>query len=183
MSIMSLAACGKDAAVEETVDVDTATPAVTLDGGKDTVEPVKPHGPIRISYRIIGEPIVGRPVLIDLKVTSSMGPQPVKLDYRLPDTSAMEFPTDQLRSVTLAPPQGLDAERPEMSSQVSVVPQREGRLYLNVSAEVETPEGPMSTVTAIPLQVGSAPRELQENGTVIEGEDGELIRSLPAAER
>ena len=57
---------------------------------------------------------------------------------------------------------------------------REGRIYLNVSAAVDTPEGIMSYVTAIPLQVGDAPRELVENGTVVETESGELIRSLPA---
>jgi hypothetical protein len=38
----------------------------------------------------------------------------------------------------------------------------------------------MSTVTAIPIQVGEAPREIQENGTATTDENGEAIRSLPA---
>ena len=60
---------------------------------------------------------------------------------------------------------------------------REGRLYLNVAAIVETESGSMQTVTAIPIQVGpAAPREILDNGTVTRDEDGNLIRSLPAKE-
>jgi len=45
--------------------------------------------------------------------------------------------------------------------QVTVIPQREGRFYLNVSASMEIPDGTLSTVMAIPIQVGNAPRVLQ----------------------
>ncbi len=64
--------------------------------------------------------------------------------------------------------------------QVVVIPLREGRLYLNVAAEFDTGNGSMSTVTAIPLQVGGGARELQENGIVTTDENGNPIRSLPA---
>jgi hypothetical protein len=41
----------------------------------------------------------------------------------------------------------------------------------------------MSSVTAIPIQVGpAAPREILENGTVTTDDSGELIRTLPAKE-
>jgi hypothetical protein len=63
-----------------------------------------------------------------------------------------------------------------------VVPQREGRLYLNVSAEVETEQGTLLKSMAIPIQVGSAPRELQTNGEVSQDADGEAIVSMPADE-
>jgi hypothetical protein len=63
---------------------------------------------------------------------------------------------------------------------VRVIPLREGRLYLNVAAEVETESGSFSSVTAVPIQVGPAVRELQENGVVTTDENGELIRTLPA---
>ena len=63
--------------------------------------------------------------------------------------------------------------------QVTVIPMREGRLYLNVSASVETETGSMSTVTAIPIQVGDAPRELQDHGELTTDESGEAIRVLP----
>jgi hypothetical protein len=47
---------------------------------------------------------------------------------------------------------------------------------------MQTESGSLQTVTAIPIQVGAAPRELQENGTVTTDEDGELIRDMPASE-
>ena len=59
---------------------------------------------------------------------------------------------------------------------------REGRLYLNVTAAIETEDGSMSTVLAIPIQVGAARREVQQNGEITTDENGELIRSLPASE-
>ena len=69
------------------------------------------------------------------------------------------------------------------AQQVSVIPLREGRLYLNVAAEVDTDSGSMQTVIAIPIQVGVAvPREIIENGTATTDDDGNLLRSLPAKE-
>ena len=66
-----------------------------------------------------------------------------------------------------------------MMHQATIIPLREGRLYLNVSASIETEEGTMSTVTAIPVQVGEGGREVEENGTLSTDENGEAIRSLP----
>jgi len=66
--------------------------------------------------------------------------------------------------------------------QVRVVPMREGRLYLNVSASVETENGSMSTVTAIPIQVGDATRTLSENGELQTDAEGNQIRVMPAKE-
>jgi hypothetical protein len=56
-------------------------------------------------------------------------------------------------------------------------------LYLNVAAVIETADGSMQTVVAVPIQVGAAaPREIIENGTVTTDADGNLIRSLPATD-
>ena len=68
------------------------------------------------------------------------------------------------------------------TEQVTVVPQREGRLYLNVSAEIETELGMMAKVMAIPIQVGSLQPTLPLNGTITTGEDGEALISMPAKE-
>jgi hypothetical protein len=69
--------------------------------------------------------------------------------------------------------------------QVAVVPQREGRLYINVSAEVETAGGTIIKSMAIPIQVGNAPvqpqlKQPQLNGELKEGPDGETVISMPA---
>lgn len=142
----------------------------------------KHFAPIAIQHRLVGTPAVGQPLTVDIDFISEVGSVPIAVSYRIPDTTAIEMAQDQLREVSIAPA-GLDEEgRDTANHQVTVIPMREGRIYLNVSAEVDTPEGRMSTVMAIPLQVGQGPRSLQENGTVIETESGELIRSLPATQ-
>jgi len=166
---IALTGCGNGGV--DTTDV-AASP-----GAKDQ-HTVKPQGPVTIDYTIIGTPIVGQPVAIELQVKSMLGPQPVTLSYRVNDSTAMQFTEAQPARVSIA------ASKDEAPSQqqVRVIPMREGRLFLNVSASVETEGGLMSSVTAIPIQVGAAPREIQDNGELMRDEDGEPIHSLPAAE-
>ncbi len=184
-----LAACGSEAPTAVSEEDKAAPPAVAEvskpshdhddEHGHISHKDGKPFGPVRIKHRIIGTPVVGQPVQIDLDIRSTYSEAPVQLSYRIPDATALAFPADQVQGVSLAAePDQLEA----MTHQISVVPQREGRLYLNVSAEVQTADGPQSTVMAIPVQVGAAPRELEENGTVTEDESVQLIRTLPASE-
>ncbi len=182
ISILVLAGCGtadnvEDAAQSAEVDVSGDAPAVSYTPKGDPESFIgKPKGPVTIAYRVIGEPVVGQPVTIDLRLASNMGAAPVQLDVRIPDSTALEMPQDQPASVSLAAP----GDETPFGHQLTVVPQREGRLYLNVSASMDTPDGTMSTVTAIPLQVGEGGRVLQENGTLQTTPEGDLIRSLPA---
>ena len=138
----------------------------------------KPSAPISISYTVIGTPVVGQPVNINLEVSSSLGSRPVTLNYRINDARNLAFPQAQPQRVALAAP----AEAGRAAQQVTVIPQREGRLYLNVSAEVETEEGMMMKSMAIPIQVGRAPRQEEPNGELREGADGETVISMPAEE-
>ena len=138
----------------------------------------KPQGPVRIDYRIIGTPVVGQPVTVDLKVRSNVGDMPITLSYGTNDSTAMSFPESQQRRASLA---FVDNER-TAGQQVTVIPAREGRLFLNVTAHMQTDTGSLQTVTAVPIQVGAAPRQLQENGVVTTDERGELIREMPASE-
>ncbi len=174
------AACGSSEVPEqgEEVALDTTSPGVTFKPGDIDITTAKPQGPVAVAYRIIGTPIVGQPLGIDLQVSSTIGPSQITLDYRVNDSTAMQFTEAQPASVSIAP---TDDEEPSLQ-QVRVVPLREGRLFLNVSASVETDDGTMSTVTAIPIQVGAAPRQIREDGTLTTDETGEAIRSLPANE-
>jgi len=138
----------------------------------------KPQGPVRIDYRIIGTPVVGQPVTVDLEDRSNVGDTPVTLSYGTNDSTAMSFPESQQRMVSLA---FVDDER-TAGQQVTLIPAREGRLFLNVTAHLQTDSGSLQTVTAVPIQVGAAPRELQENGVVTTDENGELIREMPASD-
>ena len=160
----------------EQADSEAATAANAPDASDRFT--TKPQGPVSITYRIIGTPIVGRPVGIDLQVTSTLGPQAISLSYRVNDSTAMQLAEAQPARVAIAP---TDDEGPSLQ-QVQIIPLREGRLFLNVSAAVEMENGTISTVTAIPIQVGAAARQNQQNGVITTDENGEQIRSLPASE-
>ncbi|HSM29319.1 MAG TPA: hypothetical protein VK854_01340 [Woeseiaceae bacterium] len=175
-----LAACGgeQQAPVAEQGGA-AETPVAVLTPDEKYSVTGKPQGPVRIDYRIIGTPVVGQPVTVDLTVKSNVGNTPVTLSYGTNDSTAMTFPETQQRMVSLA---FIDDER-TAGQQVTLVPAREGRLFLNVTAHVQTDTGSLQTVIAVPIQVGAAPRELQENGVVTTDENGELIREMPASDR
>lgn len=183
LAALVLAACGNAAdenqAATTEAAVATTTPSVTFTPKGDTAPSGKPSGPITVAYRLIGKPIVGQPIAVDLRVTSTLAGKPVTLNYRVNDTTALMLAESQPQSVTIAAGADDDGGR---AQQVTVIPMREGRLYLNVSASVETENGSMSTVTAIPIQVGDAPRTLQQNGELSTDDEGKAIRVLPAAE-
>jgi len=175
-----LAACGGGDQHAPTAEqgATTETPVAVLTPDEKFSVTGKPQGPVRIDYRIIGTPVVGQPVTVDLKVRSNVGDTPITLSYGSSDSTAMSFPESQQRMVSLA---FVDDER-TAGQQVTVVPAREGRLFLNVTAHMQTDTGSLQTVTAVPIQVGAAPRELQQNGVVTTDENGELIREMPASE-
>ncbi len=165
-----LAACG-DAATDNPPQTSAAGPAPT-----DLA--AKPQSPVAIDYRIIGTPIVGQPLAIDIEVRSLIGPQPITLQYRINDSTAMELTEAQPAEVSIAPM----ADDAPTVQQVRLVPLREGRLFLNVAASIEVEGGQVSTAMAIPVQVGAAPQQPATNGTLTTDENGAAVRSLPANE-
>jgi len=181
MSALVANGCGNDSVEEPDADsvISTDVPEVTFKPGPLGNHTVKPQGPVTTSHRVIGTPIVGQAVALDLQFASSFGNQPFRVSYRVNDATAMQMPESQSLTVSIAP-SGSDGRS---AQQVTVIPLREGRLYLNVAAVFETETGSMSSVTAIPIQVGpAAPREILENGTIATDESGELIRTMPAKE-
>ena len=173
LALSVLAACGDgtDRDTGQAADQDTKRE------GASTMT-AKPQGPVSIEYRIIGTPILGQPLAIDLEVTSTIGPQAITMSYRVNDSTAMEFMESQPTETTIA---AGSAEGPSLQ-QVRLVPLREGRLFLNVSASVEIDGGTVSTSMAIPIEVGAAVRQIEENGVITTDEDGNPIHSLPASE-
>jgi hypothetical protein len=170
-ALAMLAACGTDTDSTQAAGQDKKTAEV----GAMTA---KPQGPVSIDYRIIGTPILGQPLAIDLEVTSTIGPQAITLSYRVNDSTAMEFMESQPAETTIAPSSD---EGPSLL-QVRLVPLREGRLFLNVSASVEIDDGTVSTSMAIPIEVGTAVRQIEENGVITTDENGNPIHALPASE-
>lgn len=158
-----------DAAVDKDATTVDAKPSPRYDG---TI--TKPGAPFSLSYQVVGTPIVGSPVTVNLRVTSTLGSQPLQVGYRINDASAMMFHEAQPSEIELAPADNEDF----VLQQVTVIPQREGRLYLNVGTSVETGEGSMSTMMAIPIQVGAGGRTVEEQGELQLDENGEAIRVL-----
>jgi hypothetical protein len=79
-----LSACGgggKQQAATEEPGAATETPVAVLAPDEKYSITGKPQGPVKIDYRIIGTPVVGQPVTIDLKVKSNVGDTPVTLSY------------------------------------------------------------------------------------------------------
>ncbi len=173
LALALLAACGDgtDTAATQAAGQDNKT------GSAGTMT-AKPQGPVSIDYRIIGTPILGQPLAIDLEVISTIGPQAITLSYRVNDSTAMEFMESQPAKITIAASNG---EGPSLH-QVRLVPLREGRLFLNVSASVEIDGGTVSTSMAVPIEVGTPVRQIEENGVITTDEDGNPIHSLPASE-
>jgi hypothetical protein len=173
-SLFLLAACGSDKSAETSQTVESAAKP-----DASVIRTSEVQSPIQISYRVIGTPIVGSPVALDLQFNSTLGTMPYKVTFRVNDPTAMQMPETQSTSISISPSSNNEA----VARQVTVIPLREGRLYLNVAAVVETEAGSMQSVIAVPIQVGpAAPRRLLENGRVTTDENGELIRTLPAKE-
>jgi hypothetical protein len=165
---------GAETLSEQTTAVMRSKPA-SIDAPRMLLR--KPLAPISIDYEIIGTPVIGIPLSINVKISSTLN-QPIRMNYRIIDTTSLMFADAQAQSTSLIL---VDAEA-FATEQITVVPQREGRLYLNVSAEIETQVGMMAKVMAIPIQVGSLQPALLLNGTITIGKDGEGLISMPAKE-
>ena len=168
----------------ETVVDDVGSPAGRAPAGEGDAagrSPGKPAAPIDIRYTVIGTASVGQPVNIEIDVRSTLADVPITLDYRINDPRELEFDEAQPRRVelrTASDAAGSAAAR----RQVTVIPQREGRVYLNVSASMETGDGSMIRSIAIPVQVGGARSEPAVNGELMQDADGETVISMPAEE-
>ena len=175
-----LGACADDAADDSVSAAPDAKnkPQMAL----EKVEPVfeshtsKASSPFIIDYKIIGTPIVGSPLSVDLRIESAVGAVPVQLDYRIPDLDSMSFHEAQPMLLVAAP----SGKEDFVSERVTLIPQREGRLYFNVSASVETETGTVSSVIAIPIHVGEVSTDPVEHGVIEMDENGEAVRVLTA---
>ena len=171
ISALSIAGCGDESGNSGSASI--GKPAANVASG-DSTSPGKPSIPISIDYEVLGKAIVGLPVAINVQVSASQEVGPITVQYSINDVSALRFQEGQVERRQYRNRSELDMQ------QVAVVPQREGRLYINVSAEVETAGGTIIKSMAIPIQVGNAPVQPQLNGELKEGPDGETVISMPA---
>jgi len=128
--------------------------------------------PISFRYEVLGNPIVGQPVSVNVTVSSAVTDTPISLDYRVTDATSMQFAESQALRAEIV----FAASDEPSSHQITVIPQREGRLYLNVSAEIRGEKDTLMKTMSIPIQVGAAPLGVEEKD---EAEEGETIVSTP----
>ncbi len=173
-AVLALSACGSGAEPDATSPEEEVQNAAGVQPGYDGTT-VKPGAPFRMSYRIIGTPIVGSPVTVELRVETLARGRQIAVDYRINDSATMLLHEAQPARVLIEP---ADNEN-FVIQRVTVVPQRQGRMYLNVAASIDTDDGSQSSIMAVPIQVGEGGRVLEEQGEVVVDEDGEAIRVLP----
>jgi hypothetical protein len=136
--------------------------------------PARPGTMFKVDYQIIGTPIVGSPVSVDLEISSAFGEEPIEVAYQIPDSTSLEMTEAQPRRLTAVP---LDGES-RVRERVTVIPQREGRLYINVSASRDGDDGSTATMISIPIHVGNVDTSPVEQGELQTNEDGETVRVL-----
>ncbi|MEQ8204740.1 MAG: hypothetical protein RIA65_01090 [Woeseia sp.] len=178
--LLVLVIAGCNSADQETVrkDVTSSSAAAKVNNELPVRSPGKPGAPITIAYKVLGTPVVGQPVAVEVQVSSSLSDAPVRVSYFVNDVESMRFPESQSRTIELSAP----ADDGFAARQVTVIPLREGRLYLNVTAEVETSAGRMLKTMAVPIAVGQGVAEPVINGELRETADGETVISMPARE-
>jgi hypothetical protein len=136
--------------------------------------PSSPADLFRVDYEIIGTPVVGSPVSIDLEITSLFGDEPVDLAFRIPDATALSMDAAQPRDLRRTP----SSDDRRIRERVTVIPQREGRLFINVSASRTDEAGSLTSAISIPIHVGNVDTSIREQGELQTGEDGETTRVL-----
>lgn len=107
---------------------------------------------INFSYNILGNATVGEVTTINVIINEGSYKDEIILSYRIGVTDDLIFGENQLQSMTLNTlSNGLYP-----AQQVTVIPQREGRLFLVVSADITSNNEIITKSTAIPIDVGKS---------------------------
>jgi len=146
LAVILFTACGEVTPASGPADGAPPTTGEALDSAG-------PGAPLRFDYRILGNPIAGQPVAVELMLETSLVDRPITLNYRAAEVGSLEFPESQAREIEVVPVRG-DGLRPV---QVTVVPARDGRIYLSVTATIETDTGSVRKAMAVPIMVQPAP--------------------------
>lgn len=170
-ALLLAAACNSDNTTIVAASKTPASKSAAMPNGKLSA-------PINIDYSVLGTAIVGQPVAIELRLTSPLQDRPISLNYFVNDADTLMLGESQPAEIILSIP----GERGTAARQVTVVPQREGRLYLNVTAEIETDNGIMLKSMSIPIAVGPAGNDAAVNGELRSAADGDTVVSMPARE-
>ena len=136
----------------------TATPVPAPAAGQPLADAGQ-GAPMTLAYSVIGNPIVGQQVAVEITIATDLDDRPIRLSYRPAEAGSLEFPESQSPSIEVVPVAG----SPLRPQQVTVIPQRDGRVFLTVSASVDTDRGGVMKSLSVPLEVRPAPLESQSD--------------------
>lgn len=148
----------------------------------------KPGAPVQVEYEVAGTPVVGQVTEILLDFKTGIADAPVYARYRAVDSSGLKV-VDAASGRTAVNMRAEGAGRAGRE-QLRIIPQREGRHFINVSVEIETEAGPVIRSLSIPVDVAGLGANLQ-NGLpeqprlppVETDPAGEAVIPMPARER
>lgn len=169
-ALTGLVACGQEEPATETAATETLPETVYESPGAPEVVPID------VKYRLLNVPEVGQPVNLELTMVSSVETASFSYALELEDGLMITPSAISMAAQTFS---GKPAHSPEVF-QVTVTPQREGRFYLRVNANVVTGNQSLARTVIIPIQVGAGTRQLQQHGELSVDEDGRPIVRLPA---
>lgn len=141
---------------------------------------IKLKPPVSIEYQVIGQAQIGQPLQISIIASSAVTDSPVRLRYQSVNADSLSLMPGQDGQQSFQLSANTDNTRMVGTRTILVVPQQEGRSFINVVAEIDTPDGIMTTSQAIAIQVGNQRPEKKINGTLSTDQNGEGIISMPA---
>ncbi len=107
-----------------------------------------------IKYDIQGKPIIGQAVSVKLVFDGSLESEQIQIEFKIEDPSSMIFSESQVEKINL---QYNKIKNDNIFIQnVSIIPQKTGRIFLNVILSYEIKSGIVSIMKAIPIYVDSA---------------------------
>lgn len=133
----------------------------------------KPSAPIDLRHALQGEPTVGRPLTIELEITSRVAADDLRIEVAPND--------DALALVSVTGPQFDASAGSRYTRRVVVVPRDDGHYYLTVIATLVRNGVPQSRAFSVPVRVGDA-ASAGAHARVETDASGRPLISLPAVE-
>ncbi len=140
--------------------------------------PGKPSAPIKLEYRFNGQPTLGQPLDVSIKLTETRSAKPVK--------AALKY-APELIEVKAINKMSFKSSPQESSQVVTITPVENGIYFINIQASTEVDGQTMYKAFSIPVEVGEVgevdwKEHTKPEGTINNDSQGGKVISFPAAE-
>lgn len=134
----------------------------------------KPGAPVRVRFDVKERPEVGRPLAVDIAIAPQAASETLRYTIRTPEglTALRGANTKRLSKVSAGA---------EFHDTLTVIPQENGRYILSVVVVMDSANGPLARVFALPIDVGvTAAQSLSSKPAPAVDSTGQKIESMPA---